>query len=402
MSEGALFKVFASGSLEQVGALDTIDPAGWSRAVEDAQQHQCAPMFRRRLAELGILDQMSDDAQRLLTRSALDTTVQNLRGTHQLYELAREMRGVPLIALKGACLARTCYRDVSLRPMRDLDVLVRECDLGAARQALGRLGYRQDLRIDPDLNPMHDPPYFKQGAIHIELHRTLLDDRDGFAIDYSALWSRASSVKDIPGLFYLSLEDQLLHVCLHAGYHHRFDIGLYAFIDIAMLARCSGLDWAAFIASAREWNAARCVFLTLETARIMAAAEIPPAVLTALRPSDIGPAIIPMAIAAVRHRCPTGYAPAAFLSRFIVDILFERGWRSIPGRLQRRFLRPPERRMQWRGSPHGVGWYGQLAPLFVGITALVHRRAERERLVASLNGMRVRRWMTRSDAAASR
>jgi hypothetical protein len=41
-------------------------------------------------------------------------------------------KGIEVILLKGAALAVTLYPDNTLRPMGDLDLLIKESDLGAA------------------------------------------------------------------------------------------------------------------------------------------------------------------------------------------------------------------------------------------------------------------------------
>jgi len=401
MSE-ALFDVFAAGAAAQAGALHGFESVDWLRAVQDTARHQCAPMFGRRLRELGILDRVPAEERQRLIGLARTTAVRNLGSTLQLRELTDRLLGTPMIALKGACLARTCYRDLSLRPMLDLDLFAQVSDLDFVRGVLAQLGYRQSQRVAPETNPMHDPPYFKPGSIPIELHRSILDRNDLFCIDHEALWSRAVPAGDIAGLSYLGAEDRLLHVCLHAGYHHQLDIGLYAFIDIAMIVRGTALDWRTFVDRAREWRAERCVFLTLEMARVLVGAEVPAEVLAALRPADFDSDILRAAIDVVRHHHPRGYQPTGIVSEIIVDVLFGHGWRSIPGRFHRRFLRTPERRTQWRGSSDGVGWYAQVAPLLRGLAALARSRPDREQLRARWHGARLQRWMTRAGAVRAR
>lgn len=54
---------------------------------------------------------------------------------------------IPAIVLKGAHLAVDLYPDCALRPMHDLDVLVREDDFEGARQALESIGYTQPFPV---------------------------------------------------------------------------------------------------------------------------------------------------------------------------------------------------------------------------------------------------------------
>ena len=49
--------------------------------------------------------------------------------------------GIPVIVLKGAALAETVYENVALRPMNDVDLLVRKEELDRTEAVLFDLGY---------------------------------------------------------------------------------------------------------------------------------------------------------------------------------------------------------------------------------------------------------------------
>jgi Uncharacterised nucleotidyltransferase len=54
---------------------------------------------------------------------------------------AMAQAGVPLLVLKGAALAQLVYEDPRLRPMRDVDLLVRKTDARRALDVLMRCGF---------------------------------------------------------------------------------------------------------------------------------------------------------------------------------------------------------------------------------------------------------------------
>ncbi len=79
-----------------------------------------------------------------LTKSYYNTLAQN---TLMYKELARILETfaaeeIPVIVLKGAALAATVYEDIGLRPMGDLDLLVRPEDLRRAWKAMSALNYQ--------------------------------------------------------------------------------------------------------------------------------------------------------------------------------------------------------------------------------------------------------------------
>ena len=181
--------------------------------------------------------------------------------------------GVPAIPLKGACLAEPVYRDIALRPMADLDLLVRPADMPGALHVLQGLGYASDQPFDPAAQPtdFQDMPMMsKAGCAPIELHWTLVtplcnarlgpDELDG-------IWSRAvhATIAGEPALT-CAPEDLLLHLCMHASVHHRFyGITLRHFVDIARVCRhhAASLDWTAFAERANRWGVSNGVRVAL-------------------------------------------------------------------------------------------------------------------------------------------
>ena len=66
--------------------------------------------------------------------------------------VAFEVAGIPVLVLKGAALAHLVYPQPGLRPMRDIDLLVKPDDVAHARRLLGQLGFT----LPP--TPMHGIP----------------------------------------------------------------------------------------------------------------------------------------------------------------------------------------------------------------------------------------------------
>ena len=62
--------------------------------------------------------------------------------------------GAPFLVLKGAALAHLVYGDTRLRPMRDVDLLIRKADAGRALDVLGRCGFRPGGAVVPSHFPL--------------------------------------------------------------------------------------------------------------------------------------------------------------------------------------------------------------------------------------------------------
>ena len=83
---------------------------------------------------------------------------------------------VPFLVLKGAALAHLVYADPRLRPMRDVDLLIRKTDAGRALDVLMRCGFRPGGSAVPSRHH-HLPGMARtlEGAtVTIELHHELL------------------------------------------------------------------------------------------------------------------------------------------------------------------------------------------------------------------------------------
>ncbi len=91
-------------------------------------------------------------------------------------ELAQVVRacndaGVPVILLKGAHLAEAVYGNIALRPMVDVDLLVKQADLMRVHDILIGQGYALAEKSDAACSVVrHMPPFTKDGVPRIEIH----------------------------------------------------------------------------------------------------------------------------------------------------------------------------------------------------------------------------------------
>jgi hypothetical protein len=133
---------------------------------------------------------------------------------------AMAQAGVPFLVLKGAALAHLVYDDPRLRPMRDVDLLIRKADGGHALDVLMRCGFRPGGTAVPR-HHHHLQAMAKtlEGAtVTIELHHELMV-RTPFVEPrgYDDLIHRSQPVEwDGLSCQTLGCEDMLWHVYAHA------------------------------------------------------------------------------------------------------------------------------------------------------------------------------------------
>jgi len=276
------------------GRLSALAAEEWASLRSMASAHGVQELLLSRLAESGLDTAMPESMladTRDAARRAAVRSLGLLRDLDRVGEALHAAR-IPVIALKGAHLARAVYTSAALRSMSDVDLLVHAGDLARATSALEIEGYAPRAPAGkavepPTANPYHLPRFFKRGAVGIELHWTL-PSPSAFC-DEQGVWDRAVPLRTGDGnLLALCPEDLLLHLCAHASYQHYFEMGLRPACDVAATIERyrDRLDWTAVVARAQQWRWDRGTYLSLRLAREMLGATVPDSALCALRPAD--------------------------------------------------------------------------------------------------------------------
>ncbi len=226
---------------------------------------------------------------------------------------ALQHAGVPVIVLKGGALAWTVYADPALRPMTDLDLLVRPEQMAQAGAALAAAGFALS-------GPAADPPLpFRQrfgGGLDWQRDRhgrtTRLDVqhhlvgvdflRSAFPVDTDALWEAALPLPlGVLGTHALRLspDDMLLHLCLHPALHDGYAGPLLWYTDMDLVIRACAADgqghatspaswtpasWTRFLERAARFRVRTVAAYGLLTARRLLGTPVPDPVITALAP----------------------------------------------------------------------------------------------------------------------
>lgn len=267
-----------------------LSEAGWGEVIELAQRHGVAPLLHRKLKERYAELQMPDATRSRLREAYRATGIRNTRIFAQLNGILQRLgeAGIDVLVLKGAHLAELVYEEVALRPMGDVDLLVRPGDLRAATRVLRSLGYEQpglegsaSPRFqDPVLEQKEIESFRKPGGLLLDLHYFAFIPGRAGQESAGSVWERARRIR-IGGAaaFALSPEDLLLHLCMHAALNHGFDVRLVNLCDIPVVVDRLGdqLDWPAFWMRAREWGAERSVLVTFGLAEALLGWVRPPA-----------------------------------------------------------------------------------------------------------------------------
>ncbi|HCV42808.1 MAG TPA: hypothetical protein DGH68_04950 [Bacteroidetes bacterium] len=330
--------------------LDHVTTNDWNGMVDEAMRHGIAPLIYARLQAISSGSIVPAEVMEKLKGAYLFHGLKNTQRFHEFSTVLGSFQeeGISSIALKGAHLAESVYGNLALRPMDDLDLLVKKMDLALAEKKLLELGYvhPEHFKEGSKLGAHHLPSFAKPGGVAvIEVH-WMIPPAEPFRIDVDGLWERARSAK-IAGseTLVLSPEDLLLHLCLHASIHHRFGLGIRPLADIGeTIHRYHGeLDWEQFLRRSRQWHARNCVYLTLLLAKTLLEAAVPDEVLNALRPGDFDERLIVWANEQIAQRSSDLTDPSSVSPR--IAQIMGRGSLSQKAALFFRVVFPPMEEM---------------------------------------------------------
>lgn len=209
--------------------------------------------------------------------------------------------GIPIIVLKGAALLGSIYQDISLRPMSDLDILVKSEHLDRAEAIAFRKGYtyihsRHSQEIAK--KQVHQLPFVRNSkkGIVLEIHQHIVDLYDSYRFDLSGFWARAQLLKTLDAdALVLAPEDLLIHLSIHflfdRCYHSSNALGQLCDISEVILHYGDSLNWIFIYNFAKENGITAGLHCVLYTCEQLLGTQVPASVLNQLRPLDFNPAI---------------------------------------------------------------------------------------------------------------
>ena len=254
-------------------SVSTRSPSEWNKLVATAVRERVAAALARAVKDD---DNVPTTARRELERELYNTGACNIllyRELARVLEANKTNRATTApIVLKGGALASTLYDDIALRPMSDLDLLIRKPELPAWKDCLVRLGYRP---VSPEMakglaEAVHYQLAYRgglDGDVVIELHWNLVaGDFDWRAPDIDWFWQQTEpwpGIEDLacPAALQLTPLANVLYLSAHAMLQHGgARTRLVWLYDIHQLVERSAdaIHWQDVIDKAREfqWDAA--------------------------------------------------------------------------------------------------------------------------------------------------
>lgn len=185
---------------ETIALLDTFSTPDWELFTRMAKAEGVAPLMHYAFSRSNY---PLPSATRLQLQMAFYETAafnQMLLTEMERVVQALNEANIPVIVLKGAVLATTIYPDPALRPMSDVDLLVKPEDLEQAKKLILSLGYYEPIpEMAKGVNRLTGHEYklhnLAQPKISIELHWSVISgDYDRRTPSIDLLWNNRKTI----------------------------------------------------------------------------------------------------------------------------------------------------------------------------------------------------------------
>jgi len=290
---------------ERVREVATIleGPLDWGKLMELASWHRLSALLFHNLTRDELRSSVPPWAIQELEGIYFDNIARNLRFQAELNRVLSTLdtKGITAIVLKGSALLEPVYRDIGLRPMGDLDILVNDANLAPADGLVRGLGYSPDANEEIQQKTMdehrHFPALFSpDGIVTVEIHRHIVRTDSPLHFNIFDLRGRAreTTIAGAHGLV-LAPEDLITHLCIHffldRRYSSRVALGQLCDISEAIQHYESVLDWDLFCQEAHRNSHSGPLHSALWATKTLLGTSPPESVLTSLEPQVFDPAM---------------------------------------------------------------------------------------------------------------
>jgi putative nucleotidyltransferase-like protein len=163
---------------------------------------------------------------------------------------AFEETGIDAIVLKGLALIACFYRDIGLRPMADVDVLVSASDVDLACDVARRLGWQPRYLLTPAFRRVkHAGPLDHPDGVACDVHWKVFEEAGAGAADDELRAAAGPIIFQGRRLRVFSPTDQLLHVCGHAARWEPVPAIRWV-ADAVLIVREAAIDWQRLVSQA--------------------------------------------------------------------------------------------------------------------------------------------------------
>ncbi|MFB3814491.1 MAG: nucleotidyltransferase family protein [Terriglobales bacterium] len=272
-------------------------PLDWPYILKASIAHGVSPLLYSALLHIDAANHVPTQVMQRLRDLYCGNAKRNQRLFRTIADIFNALAdaGVSAIALKDLQLAWQVYPDLALRPIGDLDVLIRREDYCKTATCLNAMGF--------DPLPARDIPYtlkyawahhFRRNAdnVWVDLQWNIQqlewdsygDGNFDFQIDRVWRNARQMSVHGCP-IHVPKPEDMLFHLCMHLEGHRYSELVLFSDIAELLSHYEESLDWDYLVSISARYGVTSSVYYTLFITHALLSAPVPDKVLAKLEPA---------------------------------------------------------------------------------------------------------------------
>jgi hypothetical protein len=315
-------------------SLDSLD---WEYIIATAERHRVLPLITEHLHTYqNDYGQIPEPARQRMQQYTQRCIQRNLALTLELRGLLKllDSQGIPAIPYKGLALGFSAYKAVALRPVRDLDLIVRKVDIPRITALMLANGYYRTTDTGEPLeqsaeesssNRFRYVVTFRRGEDHpqIEIHWRFSADTQVLPFEEAGFWQNLQPLK-FSGISTVSMtpENTLLLLLAH-GSKHLWSELLWTCDVLEYVRQHPTLDWELLERRAATLNAIRFVHLGVLVAHRLLGLQSP---LLERARTDVTALHICEAI------CADYFTPKethlAELRQYLTEVRLREGWRQ--------------------------------------------------------------------------
>ena len=276
------------------------NPLNWARVVETSILHGVAPLLYcglNQVMQAGALDHAVPPA--ILNELQGLYRVSKARNRH-VYRVIGEIfkafknAGIEAMALKDVHLAKAVFPEPGLRPMGDIDILIRKEQYANVDRCMSELGFITRVD-DPHFTLKYGlGHHFRRPADNMwaDVQWNIMQrewdtyHEGNFDFQVENLWADATMMPvDDFEMLVPSPEHMLFHLCLHLEGHKYSELILFCEIAEFIRHYNGQLNWDDLISFTKKYKAESSVYYVLQMVQQLFDVSLPPCVLTELKPT---------------------------------------------------------------------------------------------------------------------
>ena len=198
----------------------------WDKIISASRFHSLAPLLIKHLTESNLQNALPSAQLEKIKSIARNQTIKRLKiiSVYREFTTALISKNIDFILLKGLYLSDNFYSNPELRPMQDIDLLVREKDLHALLLLMKELNAKSLVELQTDFinGFMQHLPPFVYKEVMIEIHTNIVSANEPVSFKPESLWTaiELKKIQNIDSLVF-SAELNFVYLCIHLGRHVR-------------------------------------------------------------------------------------------------------------------------------------------------------------------------------------